>query len=102
MHDRRGRLVRSTTVAEPEWTEQDRAEILALGLYRSWLCPCGCGHLSEDTTSHEERGPQFTADRTVCRARLALIEAQRALDDGKQPSATAAARLWHVQMKPGR
>lgn len=99
MYDRRGRLIRSTTVAEPEWTEQDRAEILALALYRSWLCPCGCGHLTADTTSHEETGPRFTADRTVCRARLALLEAQRAADDGKQASPNAPARLWHIDMR---
>lgn len=87
------------TIREPEWTEQDRAEVLALALYRASLCPCGCGFPLSDTTSHEEDGPQFSATRTVCRARLAQIEAIRATDEGKPPSPTAAARLWTTQMR---
>ena len=54
-YNRRGRLVRSVTVREPEWTEQDRAEILALGLYRSRLCPLHGGPI-EECTSPEETG----------------------------------------------
>jgi hypothetical protein len=84
------------TTREPSWTEQDRAELLALALYRAWLCPCGCGHLSEDSLSDEATGPSFRATRIVCRARLTLIETQRGVDDGK-PNPNAAARLWSVE-----
>ncbi|MFF0823066.1 hypothetical protein ACFYUR_22115 [Micromonospora haikouensis] len=98
-HDRRGRLVRSVTTREPAWTEQDRAEVIALAYYRrTELCPCGCGHRYADTTSPEETGPQFVASRVVCRARLALLEAQRAAET---QDIVGGARLWHVR-KVGR
>jgi hypothetical protein len=90
------------TTSEPAWTEQDRAEILALALYRSWLCPCGCGQLVEDTTADEATsGVSFAVTRSTCRARLALLEAQRAADQGKQPSPNAPARLWRIQTRKG-
>lgn len=88
--------MRSVTTREPEWTEQDRAEILALALYRAELCPCGCGQRYVDTTSPEETGPVFVADRVVCRARLALLEAQRAAET---QDVIGGARLWHVRMR---
>ncbi|MEV4767805.1 hypothetical protein [Micromonospora humida] len=97
-HDRRGRLVRSVTVREPAWTEQDRAEMLALRLYRSWLCPLH-GGLLEECTSDEDTGVQFQVDRSTCRAEMALIEAQRAANDGKKPSPYARARLWTVSRR---
>jgi hypothetical protein len=34
--------VRAVTVRDPEWTEQDAAEMLALAEYRDSLCDC-CG-----------------------------------------------------------
>lgn len=99
-YDDDGRLVRSVTTRDREWTEQDRAEALALKAYRSSFCPCGCGYPIADTTSHEETGPQFVAEKTICRARLALVEAQRALSDSdKKQSATVEARLWSVRMR---
>lgn len=90
--------MRSVTTREPEWTEQDRAEILALALYRSRLCPIHGGPLDE-CTSPEESGAQFVAERSTCRAQLALIEAQRAADDGKKPSPYAGARLWTLRKR---
>jgi hypothetical protein len=90
--------MRSVTTREPSWTEQDRAELLALAMYRSWLCPCGCGHLSEDSLSHEETGPAFVASRIVCRARLSILEAQRDVD-GDKPNPNAPARLWIVEKR---
>ncbi|MEU4782840.1 hypothetical protein [Micromonospora sp. NPDC023633] len=83
---------------EPEWTEQDRAEILALGLYRSWLCPLH-GGLLEDCTAPEESGPQFEVTRSTCRAQMALIESRRAADDGKTPSPYAGARLFRIRRR---
>lgn len=84
------------TTQEPSWTEQDRAEVLALALYRSWLCPLH-GGLLEDCTSPEETGPSFAVDRATCRAQMALIEAQRAAEDSRKPSPYAGARLWGVR-----
>ncbi len=72
--------------------------MLALAHYRSSKCPCGCGHSMADTTSQEEGGPQFVASRVTCRARLALLEAQRgaAEDSGTD---NAPARLWQVEKR---
>lgn len=71
-------LIRSTTTREPEWTELDRAEALALVEHRVSLCPCGCGYPYVESTSHWEEGPEFDATKTSCRARAAQIEAQSA------------------------
>lgn len=87
------------TTRESRWTEQDRAEILALAIHRAEMCPCGCGHKAADTTSHEETGPKFQASRVACRARMALIDARRAANsDPKNPSPYAEARLWRTEM----
>ena len=87
------------TTREPRWTEQDRAEILALAFYRHQLCPCGCGHKAADTMSPETTGPTFVASRQVCRARLALIDAQNKATNPDKPSPYIPARLWRVDMK---
>jgi hypothetical protein len=91
--------MQATTTREPAYTELDRAELLALALYRTWLCPCGCGFLAEDTFSHEETGPTFTASHQACRAALALIEAKRAATNPDQPNPNAGARVWHLTMR---
>lgn len=84
------------TTRESVWTEQDRAEVLALQLYRNALCPCGCGLKSEDTLSDETDGPSFRAHRIACRARMVLIDAQdRVAADTKNPYGPA--RLWTVE-----
>lgn len=70
--------------------------MLALALYRAQLCPCGCGQRYADTTSPEEGGVQFVADRVVCRARLALLEQQKAHET---QDIIGGARLWHVRKR---
>jgi hypothetical protein len=85
------------TTREPEWTDQDRVELLALAEYRRLLCGCGCGHLAEDTTSHYETGPEFVAKRITCRARAALQEAQRAA--AETGSDDNGARLWWTEIQ---
>lgn len=98
-YDAGGRLVRSVTIREPEFTEQDRGELLALAVYREGLCPL-CGRPLEVCTSHEETGPEFTANFTACRATLAIIEQQRALSDGgKKPRPNAPAYLWGTTIR---
>jgi hypothetical protein len=90
--------VRTRTTSEPRWTEQDRAEVLALGEYRDSLCPL-CGRPLEVCTSHEETGPQFRARiRSVCRVTLAKLERQSAMTEGgrKPMPKNAPAYLWAV------
>jgi hypothetical protein len=90
-------LVRSVTTREPTWTEQDRAEILALADYRASLCPCGCGHPLADTTANEETGPKFSVSYLACHARMELIDAQNAAAKGDSPYGEA--RMWRTEMK---
>lgn len=92
-------LVRSVTTREPRYTEQDRAELLALALHREGLCPL-CKRPIEVCTSHEETGPEFSATYTVCRSTLAVLEEQRGLTDGgRRPRPNAPAYLWSTTMR---
>ena len=84
------------TTRESEWNDQDRTELLAYLEYEKALCPCGCGHLYEDTTSNWETGPEFAVTRITCRARAALLEEQRAAEDGGKGD--NGARLWGTVM----
>jgi hypothetical protein len=90
-------LIRSVTIREPTWTEQDRAEALALSQYWAGLCPGGCGHPVAETTTHEDDGPEYTASAKTCRACHARLEAQGAVADGHQANPYAPARLWHIR-----
>lgn len=100
-YDEQGRVTRAVATRAGEWTEVDRAEIFALEEYRNGLlCPCGCGFLAADTLSMEGVGPDFSASRVVCRARLAQAEAASAVDDPKKPPPVSArARVWTTVMK---
>lgn len=92
-YDGDGRVARTVTTREPRWTEQDRAEILALALYRTWLCP-KCGGLLEDCTSHEDTGPEFRVRRVRCRATDDLL-AEQAGSNIDRPEAV----LWSVEAR---
>lgn len=81
------------TVRDSEWTRQDRAEAFALALYRSTLCPGGCGQPLEESTTHYDVGPSYEAKSTQCRACTELHESQRAT---AERSANGGPRLWHV------
>lgn len=70
----------------------------ALRQHRAELCPCGCGQRYVDTTSPEETGPQYEATRVVCRARLALLETQKA---NETQDIMGRARLWTVHKREG-
>jgi hypothetical protein len=88
-----GRIVRAIATREPEWLPVDRAEMLALAEFRGSLCPGGCGHPVDETTAHHEKGPQYEAHSTTCRACAERREAQ----DGKAESnPDASAQLWFV------
>lgn len=86
------------TTRGSEWTDQDRTEVLALHEYEASLCPCGCGHLYEDTTSNWETGPEFEVTRKACRARAALNVEQRMARDG---GADTEADLWGTVIRKG-
>jgi hypothetical protein len=92
------RLIRSVTTREPEWTEQDRAEALALTLYRSTLCPGGCGQPLDESTAHYEVGPEYEAKSTTCRACAERHESQRAK---AERSPNGEGRLWYVVKSRG-
>jgi hypothetical protein len=87
------RLVRSVTVREPEWTDQDRAEVLALALYRATRCPCGCGNDVRETTA--SRGTYTWRPRKLrCLARDALAIAQ---EEHSKKTTHPEAVLWRVE-----
>jgi hypothetical protein len=93
-------LIRSVTTREPEWTEQDRAEQLALAEYRASLCPCGCGYPVAETTADWKTGPEYDATKVECRARVAQIEAKRGLaEHGQTDDGTW---LWSITSTPRR
>lgn len=86
------------TRAEPRWTEQDRAEALALALHRAGLCECGCGHLRDDVTSPEKAGGWRAEQYGTCNARMEVLAAQRSAAD-QRGTDNAPARLFSVQWK---
>lgn len=77
-YDDTGRLVRSVTVREPEWTERDLAEATALLALEAETCP-GCGQpISESTHPDAEDG--YEVDLPIrCHACTELDRA-RAID----------------------
>jgi hypothetical protein len=96
VYDRRGRLLRSITRRESSFTEQDRAELIALALYREQLCPLHGGPLSECQVKEGEPMPSFVASSSYCHAQVEKIEAMNAgADVGKYHSA----KLWMVRRR---
>lgn len=94
-YDDGGRLVRSVTVREPEWSEQDRAWMAALAAYRTTRCP-NCGGDLGECTAHESDGRTFVVpDPVRCRARTALAIKQAQYQDATQPEAL----LWRVERR---
>lgn len=94
-----GRVVRTVTTREPEWTEYDRALMLALSVYRDSLCP-KCGRPIEVCTAPEESGPQYEAVWRTCGATRYLLEKQRATY-GDKPHPNRDAHLWGTTIRKG-
>lgn len=94
MYDRRGRLIRSITRQQPLYTDQDRAELLALALYRDGLCPIHGGPLT-DCQATDGHMPDFAVKKTYCQAEVALIEARNAAS--QNPSRYHGALLWSTR-----
>lgn len=87
--------MRSVTTREPLYTEQDRAELLALQLYRDRLCPLHGGPRSECEAT-DDHMPDWSASSSYCHATVALIEAQAAASDPNKPNRYAPAKLWRT------
>lgn len=87
------------TTREPLWTEQDRAELIGLAVYRESLCP-RCGRPLDVCTSEEATGPQFEVLESTCRSTLAIAERKNALtDNGKKQIPYAEARLFGTTIR---
>jgi hypothetical protein len=95
-----GQLVRSVTTREPRFTEQDRAELLALALYRDGLCPL-CGQPLAVCTSPEDGGPSFVPSYRTCRASMERIDVQEAIAEKHKKTGDryARARLWSTTIR---
>jgi hypothetical protein len=86
------------TTREPLYTEQDRAELLALAEYRRTLCPL-CGGPMDECTAPEKTGPRYRAKRMRCQRVDALGIAQEAVRESKVPHPEAL--IWWTE-KTGR
>ncbi|GIF08652.1 hypothetical protein [Actinoplanes siamensis] len=83
------------TTRDPRWTDEDRDWMLALAVYRSWLCP-KCGGLLEECTSHADTGPTFQVSKIRCRRTDALITEQEA---NTLPNPEALLWAWAAQAR---
>jgi hypothetical protein len=78
----------TTTLAEPEWDEQTRAEAMALAVYQSTLCPV-CGG---PTAECQDPGTEdvWLPDLPIrCNKRVAYNQAEKPYSDDPNASALA-------------
>lgn len=99
-HDRHGRLIRSVTTRESRFTEQDRAELLGLALYREGLCPL-CRRPLEVCTADESKPDtaRFEVSWQVCNATRRLSEFKRATYKDDNHPDRAAHLLGTIQKR---
>lgn len=99
-------MLRAVTTRQPEWTEQDQAELLALAEYRESLCPYCRRPTADCQASTEVAGARFDVSRRICQTQRALLEMQKAVFDAeteggkKQPPISAGARVWQMSVRP--
>jgi len=74
-------------VIEPEWTDAERAWLLALGEYRRLLCPCGCGYPAEVSQAPENEDRFFVDAPTRCFARTEIDRKAAQYSDAQQSGA---------------
>jgi hypothetical protein len=88
------------TTREPEWTEQDFAEVLALAEYRDSLCSC-CGLPKASVLVHERDAPNFVVSKRYCLARRTLAESQAAFfkQHEKNPKPEHNALQWSIRIE---
>lgn len=94
-YDADGRLVRSVTRREAEWTDEERANVLALIDYEGQCCP-GCGGYLPETTSAEHEGQYTTEPPMRCHACTAIHIKQHAFREQNQ---SAALVQWPVRLR---
>lgn len=100
--DTDGLIVRATTTREPEWTEQDTIEMLALTEYRDSLCDC-CGLPQSMTQGDERDAPKFVVSKRYCLARRTLIESQLSFtNNGKDLKPVHQALRWTVRTEKNK
>lgn len=92
-------MIRSITRSEPSFTEQDRAELLALALYREQLCPIHGGPRSECEAREGEPLPSFRASSSYCHVQVELIEAKSAGSSGASAQRYAPAKLYTIKKR---
>jgi hypothetical protein len=87
------------TTREPLYTDADRAELLALAVYRSTLCPV-CGGPIKECTAPEKSGPRFRAKRERCQRgeALAIAHAHAVENNVRYPESL----IWRTEQIPGR
>lgn len=73
-YDEDGRLARSSTYHEAEWTDVDRALALALAAVEAGTCPCGCGQPAETAWDDDNDGRFEVNTDVTCYAGKALQE----------------------------
>lgn len=90
------------TTREPRFTEQDRAELIAIDIYRAGLCP-KCGQPLSVCTSDEDApgAPQFDVLWSTCRATRAVLEHERATSPDDKPHPNARAHLRGTTIRRG-
>lgn len=83
-YDDAGRVVRSVTVTEPEWDDEQRELVYALAQYEASLCP-GCGGDLAETTSPEAEYGYTRAGPERCYRCQMLAMYQEADGEAKTP-----------------
>lgn len=91
-YDSAGLLVRSVTVAEPEWDEDERAWALALLAVEGDTCP-GCHGQMSETTAADAEGKYAASPPTRCHKCTAISQAQDAYHSNPNAKHTSAL-LW--------
>jgi hypothetical protein len=85
-HNAAGRVVRSSVIQEPEWSDEDREMAMALASYEADLCG-GCGHHLGETTRPENEGMYRARLPIRCHRCTASLEAQSTYQNTTHPEA---------------
>lgn len=89
----RGRLVRSVTVHDAGWTDEDRGWALGERANAAAMCPGGCGHPLDESTDPDNEGEYEAPLPTVCFACLRLRKREKEYIDADP------GHLFHVSKK---
>lgn len=81
-YTKRGRLVRTVTTAEPEWTEADRGLVLALLAEQRETCPM-CGHPMSVCRDQNTAG-QWQVKEQICQPSRISQAAAESVSESKR------------------